>query len=193
MLNVDEFIKNLGNKNNAGLSETSVCVECTVLDLKTENDKPIVSVAFKKPIIRVERHYEFIQLEFSFISALDTDLKLMWNAIELYGKTADDINSKVEETMSFASCGITMMPACYNGEYYCTAVNPLFWSLTSTEVGEAANTIRILFDAEDLKIFKNLNMDLEAEEKKIKEEIAYQARMNAMHQESIEKMGQNKI
>lgn len=182
MVNMEEFLSNLCAKNQNGLSETSICIECNVIDLQTTESKPVVSVTLQKPVINVERHGVFIQLDYTFISALDTDLKLMWNALELYGKTSNDINVDTEKTGLFTSAGITMVPTQYSGKYFCTAINPIFWSLTANEIGSNANTIRILFNIEDFEVFENLNIDVEKIKKEVKEEIAYEARQMAMQE-----------
>ena len=121
----------------------------------------------------------YVQVDFKFISALDNDLRLMWNTLELYGKTSNDININTEQTGLLAVCGITMIPMFYDGQYFCSAVNPLFWALTAEEVGKNANVIRVLFNAEDFQIFENLDIDTDQLKKEVRQEIAYENRMNA--------------
>ena len=179
MITTEEFLQKLCEKTANGLSNTSICIDCNVIDLATQDAKPITSVALQKPVVSVERHGLYVQVDFKFISALDNDLRLMWNTLELYGKTSNDININTEQTGLLAVCGITMIPMFYDGQYFCSAVNPLFWALTAEEVGKNANVIRVLFNAEDFQIFENLDIDTDQLKKEVRQEIAYENRMNA--------------
>lgn len=179
MITTEEFLEKLCEKTANGLTNTSVAIDCNIIDMRTGNAKPIASIALQKPLISVERHGTYIQIEYKFISALDNDLKLMWNTLELYGKTSNDINIAAEFTGLFASCGITMIPMYFDGQYFCSAVNPLFWALTAEEVGKNANVIRLIVNMEDFQIFENLDIDTEKLKREVRQELAYEARMNA--------------
>lgn len=179
MITTEEFLQRLQEKTVNGLTNTSIAIDCNIINMKTGEAKALASIALQKPLVEVERHGVHIQIEFKFISALDNDLKLMWNTLELYGKTSNDINIATAETGMFAACAITMIPMHFDGRYFCTAINPIFWALTADEVGKNANVIRLIVNMEDFQILENLNIDVEEIKREARAEIAYEARTNA--------------
>lgn len=179
MISISDFLEALTDKDLNNISRTTIAVDCELLDLKTQETKTLASAALQKPVITVEKHGEYVQLDFEFISALDSDLKLFWNTLEMYGKTSNDVNTDTTKTGLVATSSITMLPTTLEGKYFAIAVNPIFWALTSKDVGVNANIIRIMVSADNFNIYENINVDTNAIERAVDDEIAYQARMSA--------------
>lgn len=188
MINLKDFLKAVCDKDQTGISLTAVVADCDTINLKTGEEKQIISVALQKPVISVERHGNYIQLDFNFISALDNDLKMLWTALELYGKTVNDINTETEDTGLVATGSITLVPIQLGGKYFAVAANPIFWSLTCPEAGETANVIRVIVEASAFEVFENKDIDLEKIEKDALNEISYENRMSAQMQEKNNKI-----
>lgn len=192
MINLKEFLTAVCEKDTTGISLTAIVADCDTVNVKTGEEKQIISVTLQKPVISVERHGNYIQLDFTFISALDNDLKMFWTALELYGKTVSDVNPIAEQTGTVATGSITLVPTQFNGKYFAVAVNPIFWSLTCSEVGEAANVIRVLVEADSFEVYENKEIDMAAIKKEVDAEIAYENRMKAHMQQSAQSQN-NKI
>lgn len=184
MISANEFMQALCDKDKNNLSMTAIAADCNITDLTTGETKQIVSTTMQKPVISIERHNQFIQIEFKFISALDNDLKLLWTTLELYGKTMNDINVDNNTLPRLASGTITFVPVQFNGKYFAVAVNPIFWSLTSPDTGESANLIRVLVEAENFEIFENRGVDMDKLDKEVASDLAYQARQAAEAQKN---------
>lgn len=178
MININDFLNAMCDKDNTGISLTAIVADCNVINLITGEEKQIISVTLQKPVISIERHGEYIQLDFSFISALDNDLKMLWTTLELYGKTVSDINTNSEKSGLVATGSLTLVPTQFNGKYFAVAVNPIFWALTSSEIGETANIIRVMVEASAFEVLENKEIDMKQLEKEINNELSYQTRMN---------------
>lgn len=184
MIPVEDFMKALCDKDKNNISCTAIFADCNVTDLTTNETKQITSTTMQKPVISVQRHNEFVQIDFKFISSLDNDLKMLWNTLELYGKEIDSLNVEESTVPRLASGTITLVPTQFDGKYFAVIGDPIFWSLTCPDIGESANVIRVLVDAEHFQIFENKGIDMEALEKEIDSEIAYQARQEAEMQKN---------
>lgn len=188
MIKLNEFLTAVCDKDNTGVSLTAIVADCDTINVKTGEEKQIISVTLQKPTISIERHGNYIQLDFNFISALDNDLKMFWTALELYGKTVSDVNTIAAETGIVATGSITLVPTQFNGKYFAVAVNPIFWALTCSEIGESANVIRVLVDADSFEIYENKEIDMAALEKEVNNEISYKNRMQAQMEEKNKKI-----
>ncbi len=191
MITIEEFLKAASEVDEkTGFSRTSLVADCSTINLATKDEKQIVSVSMQKPVIKIERHGDFVQLDFTFKSALDNDIKMLWMALELYGKTVSDVNPSVAENNVIASGSITLIPAKYEGRYFAVAAMPIFWSLTSLEPNEMANTVRVLVETSSFQVFEANNLDMDAIKKEAEDEISYRRRMEA---EAVKKNNENKI
>lgn len=184
MIPVTEFISALCDKDKNNISTTTIVVDCNITDLTTTETKQIVSTTLKKPIISIERHGQFLQIEFRFISSLDNDLKMLWTTLELYGKTMSDVNIENNAVPRIASGTITFLPSQFNGKYFAVAANPIFWALTSPDTGENANLVRVLVEADNFEIFENKGVDIDKIDKEIAADMAYEARQEAEAQKN---------
>lgn len=184
MITVTEFLSALCDKDANGISKTAIVADCNMTDLTTGNTKQIVSTVMQKPVISIERHGLFLQIDFKFISALDNDLKMLWTTLELYGKTMNDINTEESNVPRIASGTITFAPTQFEGRYFAVVANPVYWALTSPDVGESTNLIRVLVEADNFEIFENKNIDMNKLDKEISSDLAYEARQAAQQQKN---------
>lgn len=179
MIDLKEFLEHLSDKDSNHMSTTAVSLNCAILDLQTNTDKTISSVSMQKPVILVERRGNYIQLDFKFVSPLDTDLKIFWNALELYGKTCNDINVDTEKTGLYITLSLSLIPDFYEGKYFAALSDPIFWALTSEDIEKSPNIIRMMVPLVNFEVLENVNVDIDQVTKEVKEEIAYEKRIAA--------------
>ncbi len=179
MIDLKEFLQHLSDTDTNHISTTSLALECSILDLRTDESKSLATVSMQKPVISIERHGEYIQLDFKFISPLDTDLKIFWNTLELYGKTCSDINVDTEDTGLYVTLSLALIPDFYEGKYFAAASEPVFWALTSENIEKSPNIIRVMLPLINFEVLENTSVDIEKITKEVKEEIAYEKRVSA--------------
>ena len=179
MIDLKEFLEHLSDTDSNHMSTTTISVDCSLLNLEDEDSKTMATISMQKPVVSIERHGNFIQLDFQFISSLDTDLKIFWNTLELYGKTCNDINADTEDTGLYVTLNIALIPDFYEGKYFATATEPVFWALTAEDIEKTPNIIRVILPLINFEVLENTNVDIDEITKEVKEEIAYENRMNA--------------
>lgn len=83
------------------------------------------------------------QMDYVFPSSVHADLRMMWNALEEYGRLSSVTNK--EDYWRYQLL-LHLTPDEYAGQYAISMVNPIFWSLMPSVVGGSLiNAIRIVF------------------------------------------------
>lgn len=114
-----------------------------------------------KPEIRLMSTHKGIILDFVYQSALDVDISLLYNQLELYGKAVTSANESDEKLPDFE---MEIVPNKYNGAVYLSAHTPYFWCLqpeVARDIG--CNMIRIFFETENVCFYGGKEIDISKE------------------------------
>lgn len=113
-----------------------------------------------KPVLNIQKHGKFIQIDLEYPATSDTDLKIMWNMLEKYGRELDEVD---DDSESIPMSVLTMVPLVYEGCYYMIAINPIFWALQPSQPGKDATVIRLLYEEENLNFYEASEEDIDIE------------------------------
>lgn len=176
--------------------KAAFALECSMWPVDVDENsnvtpRNIATRSSYKPIIEIEKHNEFIQIDLIFQSCLDGDLKLIWNLLEKYGDLLNEVSDESVEVPTLIS---TITPVIYDGQYYIMCMSPLFWTLQPQKPGGQSNVIRLLFLEEDLNVFEtdeiNIDdIDNEIERDTINKEATY-AHMAAKENEYAQQLSE---
>lgn len=154
-----ELIESCFGRNEAGYANSEV--SCSLLTYKgtneeytkDENYKELSTRFTKQAEFYLEAHFGFVQIDLTFKSALDPELRLFWNQMTLFGTKLASVNNpdNPEEEKPFMAFNI--MPDKYLGKYYLSFVNPIMWVLQPQTVGtDKCNVLRMLVPADNFII-----------------------------------------
>lgn len=115
-----------------------------------------------KPEIKIMCTSKGIVLDFIYQSALDVDISLLYNQLELYGKAMTEADENDDVLPDFE---LEIVPEKYNGAIYLSAHTPFLWCLQpeiARDVG--CNMIRIFFENENVSFYGTKEIDISKEE-----------------------------
>jgi len=170
MANVQEILNSIvGKKDNSNLPKCSTSVSTGIYIESTDENKELAESNVIKPVIKIERHNEFVVCDLSYISAFDQDLREVYNIFELYGSNLNDVNmdtyAEGDRRVPYLVIALTALEGLDNA---ITLTSPIMWSLTSDKPGTTPNTIRVLFTVEDVMFYEG---QLVNEAARVEEEI----------------------
>jgi hypothetical protein len=123
------------------------------------------------PIVNIQEYPEYVRVDLTFKSSLDTELRTIWALLEKYGK---ELNDYTIENPIVPLLSLTILPVAFNGKYFSVCTNPLFWALQPLYPDAPVDTIRILFEIENYQFVEGEEFDLEKIDREIEEEVAKQ-------------------
>ena len=126
------------------------------------------SASAYNPTIDIKYNSGFVRVDLIFKNSMDKDLRLFNALLENYGKEVNDYD---EMKPKIPLNSLTILPIEFNGSYYIVANNSIFWCLQPVIPGEDCRMISILYEEEDFQFFEDSELDIEAIDKIIKEEI----------------------
>lgn len=88
-------------------------------------------------LLKIEPRPSVVSIRLKFKSAVDPELKLLWNLLSKYGEKSSLLNKEEKDT--FLSMAI--MPNDYIGQVMITAVNPISWTLEPEIIGTPLNNM----------------------------------------------------
>ena len=119
---------------------------------------------------------DFIMFDIIWSNATHFELRRTWNMLCDFKKTQESLYEKDEEiVLSFS-----VIPTMYEGQYFYTLANPIFWALQPSNPNGPNNMIRLLFLKESLNIFEGEKVDMEEIQKELEREQNERVRMMEM-------------
>lgn len=160
----------ISGKDGNGKSKAVSIIGTHINDIAnlTKDPEVIMEVTSMEPSVELRFHGNMATVDLEFSSEKSEQLKMFFRCLERFLEETDN-NSERQE----ASCFINLIPYSLSGQYYVTAINPIFWSLTPDFAGGNFNKLRIVFYANNV-IFNESNSEenvldaamLQAEDKK---------------------------
>lgn len=103
-----------------------------------------------EPIVSIVIKGDLTWISLKFISEKSDMLSLFFRTLERYLEESENDNMETE-TAAF----LTLLPLELGGQYYITAMRPLFWALEPESVGEDMRTLRMVFFSEDIAFLES--------------------------------------
>lgn len=172
-----DIINSMVGRNEEGKPKSAIVLSTAIADMETDEVRNEDVMTVHNPIINFESRGDYIQIDLIFKSYVDIELRALWAKLEKYGK---ELSEKDEASMEEPIASLTIVPLCYDGEYYATAISPLFWVLQPETPGTQSNMIRMLFYDDNFTLYEADNINIEELKADVDREIANEEYMNAM-------------
>lgn len=169
-MNVNEIITSIKGFDSKGLANCSVSSTCELWNANTQAVKEVQSYAMRKPSVEIQRRGDYVQIDFEFISSLDSELKILWGALEEYGRLMSEVT---ESSIELPNYSIAILPHSGDENYYLMAVNPIFWTVQPKVPGMQTNIIRTVFNTFNFFVMEADALDFNEAEAEAKREIDY--------------------
>lgn len=168
-------------ENNA---KSYISLSYKVLNQETQAVTTKNEIALDNPVFSIKKLDNLIQASLRFSYPMDGDLRLLWNII----KTYEDNLSNEENLTQLPVLVLTIIPKEFDGAYFISAECPLHYFLEAQSIGEQANTISFLFDAESFMFYESDDIDNEQIETEVERESYERARIEeAARQKQLER------
>lgn len=175
-MQIKELIKMVNGTNEKTKKPNSAfTLSAEAINPVTKNRRSLGTMSAHKPEIMLQRHGQDVQIDFYYVSPLDSVLRSQWLMLEKFGA---DLEALADSNKEMPVMSITIVPVEYGGKFYARAINPRFWALMPKRPGEDVNCIRIIFDALDVEFFSDENVDVR--------EIDMEAKNEARNRDFIE-------
>lgn len=126
---------------------------CTIIFSLTRGNNVLSEKNFENVQIKLERHHEMAQMD--MLNGPLIEMQGIWDILKSYGANMEKDVAEAEDTSEFTRLHITVIPEKYNGETVLMCINPMFWALTSYELNEPANIVRMMFYPEYVDVYQN--------------------------------------
>jgi hypothetical protein len=185
-MNTNELISKITGVDERRRTKSSITLTNLMFHTDTEMAEELNTITLNKPSIEIERHGNFVQLEICFVSSMDQDLRALWNNFEYYGRQYNDMTSDIANGDKVPICSLTIVPIALEGQYHATALNPVFWALTSKKIGQNSNIIRLLYNLDDINFYQDEGIDMEDIKDQAKKEVMAENREKAAENRAAE-------
>ena len=138
--------------------KATVAVSLTMENVLEDTSRVVVQSACATAPVTINSRHRFIEVDMTFASPTANELKLIYSHLERYG---DLLNKQEPDDDEIPSFKFYIVPVSSLGSCFISAVEPVFWALTSNKPGEVPNQVRILFDAEYVDFYETDEVDLE--------------------------------
>jgi hypothetical protein len=156
-MTIDEIIQELNGKTANNVPKASFAFVIDMWSIDKERARSIQNLSICKPELKIEKHGNYVQVDFIYISPMDADLEKQWKALEYYGSLQNEIKDDSEE-LPVGSLIITSTE--WEGYFHVTAIAPVCWALTSNKPGKQTNIIRVVFEDTKFLFYYDENLNL---------------------------------
>lgn len=178
---IEHIVTSSCGKDASGHPKAAITLGIEMWTLKNNTSRNVATYSSNKPVIDIQKHYDFIQIDMQFASKIDNDLKVLWSHIERFGKTLDGINEGSREVPFFT---LTIVPVEEQGGYYIVCTNPIFWCLQPAKPGMDANVLRMQFRSEDVGFFESDDIDMYEIEANVQRSLLERERVAEMYEQN---------
>lgn len=182
---VSKIVEKSCGKNEQGIPNGALTLSYERRNLDHSTQKVLTSISSNKAEIQVLKRVEYVEINLIFKSPVESDLKMIWNTLERFGREVSQFSETESET--YPALSLTIVPVEYKGKYYFVSLNPIMWALTSLTAGGQQNTIRILFPADQIGFFRDEELDMtEIESEALRAVENLERRAEALQQKDYE-------
>ena len=184
---LNQIINSACGKDDDGNPKAAITVAIDEWSHSTNKTHSLLTYSSYKPVVSIQKHYDFIQVDLFFASKVDNDMKVIWNHSEKFGQL---INEITHETKNIPFFTLTIVPVETQGRYYISVTNPVFWSLQPVKPGAEAQIIRLVFKAENLNVFETDEIDMYEIEANVQRSLLERDRVAEAYEKADEESAQ---
>ncbi len=140
-----------------GTPKAAVAIALDMVNPVTFQKQSLANQAMYKPVVEFHSRMDFIEVVFTFPTASDSNLRVLYNHLEKYGQKLDEVDEGSQMAPFFAC---TIVPIASLGSAYMVAYQPAFWGLACKDFGHPMNQLKIAFRAADVKFFMSDESDI---------------------------------
>jgi hypothetical protein len=140
-----------------GTPKAAIAIALDMVNPVTYQKQSLANQAMYKPVIEFHSRDEFIEVVFTFPTASDTNLRILYNHLEKYGQKLEETELGSQMAPLFAC---TIVPIASMGSAYMVAFQPKFWALASKEFGGTLNKLKVLFLAKNVNFYMSDETDV---------------------------------
>lgn len=134
-------------------------IDTRLEDLDNSPGKTLAQQSLVKPVVTINKRFEFIEILLDFPSQADTELKVLWAHLQRFGGLLNDVTELSQEAPLLNT---VFVPLAGMGAYFISANNPVYWAIQSPNPTEGARQIGLLFHCEDVDFYQTDEMDVES-------------------------------
>lgn len=158
-MDLQELFNLASGVNEDKTNKSSIAITTMFMDGETEDVDETFSYATPAPIVKIENRSNYVQVDLVFDHHLNEALRVIWATLEKYGQ---DLSENADETYDIPILLLTVVPLSLKGVTNIAMFNPIIWTLQpENPLAETANTIRLLFNADDVYEASNNDISIE--------------------------------
>lgn len=152
-----EIVAQCTGVHEDGAPKAAIAIALDMVNPMTYQKQSLANQAIYKPVLEFKARMDFIEILFTFPTANDANLRVLYNHLEKYGQKVDELETTATNVPVFAC---TIVPIAAMGTAYMVAMQPVFWGLTSKQFGGQLNQLKVAFRAADVNFFTTDETDL---------------------------------
>lgn len=166
-MQIKEIVEMINGKDEKGKAKSAITLTSTMIHIdKTMRDTGTISC--HHPIVTLKRRGKYVEIDLTFLSSLDNDLKMLWGMLESHGKKVELISS---ESVEIPVISLTVVPIEAECQYYAVASNPIFWTIQPEQPGYEAKVLRLVFENVNVQFYKTKGLDMEMIDDEVEREV----------------------
>lgn len=154
-----EVVKECVGVDEKGNPKAVIGLSLAMVNPYTEHSRTIAEQATGRPVVEINKRFDFIEIALTFKTPIDSELRTMWGHFERFGLL---LNNVTELSQEAPSAIMAIVPYTGVGAFYIVAANPIGWYLQPDKVGGEVKQIRLLYHCEDVSFFQTDEMDIES-------------------------------
>ena len=164
---VEEIVAQCQGVAEDGYPAAAISLTLDMLNPFTVTKQTLAEQALYKPIVTINKRYEFVELILDFQKPNDPDMRVMLSHLNKY---AEKMNEETIRSESVPVLMVTVVPIMSLGTYYAVFSHPVTWSISSPDMNTLPTQVKLLFKSQDLTFFQTDEVDLAAIESSIQRE-----------------------
>lgn len=158
-MDLQELFNLASGVNEDKTNKSSIAITTMFMDGETEEVDETFSYASAAPVVKIENRSNYVQIDLVFDHHLNEALRVIWATLEKYGQ---DLSENADETYDIPILLLTVVPLSLKGVTNIAMFNPIIWTLQpENPLAETANTIRLLFNTDDVYEASNNDISIE--------------------------------
>ena len=142
-----------------GNPKAAIGLSLDMVNPYTDTSKTIAEQSTGRPIVDINKRFDFIEVALTFKTPIDNEMRTMWGHLERFGAL---LNTVTELSKEAPALTMAIVPYTGVGAFYIIATNPIGWYLQPDKVGGEVKQIKLLFHCEDVNFYQTDEMDIES-------------------------------
>lgn len=178
MVELIDILNAIQGKDEKSEPKSGVAITEYIMDV-TDSLKQERERTFATPSVNIVVTENFILVDLIFPKSGAGELRTAWRCLKDFEEKQNELLAEEDD----AILEVTLVPLEYSGQYFCTLINPVFWSLHSSSPGLQSDTIRMLFEKEALSFLEGEKIDERLVRKEIEDEMNEEQRKREVEEQ----------